>query len=142
MFPSLSPDRTAECVRNQVEKSTITWDNIDVKTLTLYIKLNEGMVKNKNILNSIRRYLPIRKPKSNRGKKPTISSKNQSNKWIWPNLMIGRGALNRLMGVGLGIVLKFIFENFVYTFGGRYYLQKKGAPTGNRISMCASTLTM
>ena len=46
------------------------------------------------------------------------------------------------MGVALGIVLKFIFENFVYTFGGKYYLQKKGAPTGNRISMCGATLTM
>ena len=100
------------------------------------------MVKNKKILNSIRRYLPVRKARSNRGKKPTISSKNQSEKWIWPTLTIGRGTLKRLMGVALGIVLKFIFENFVYTFGGKYYLQKKGAPTGNRISMCGATLTM
>ena len=82
MFPSLSPDRTAEAIRCQVEKSLIIWENIDQKTLTLYIRLNEDMVKNKKILKSIRRYLPVRKPRSNRGKKPTILSKNQSEKWI------------------------------------------------------------
>ena len=46
------------------------------------------------------------------------------------------------MGVALGIVVKFIFENFVYTFGGKYFLQKRGAPIGNRISMCGAQLTM
>ena len=133
MFPSLTPDRTADAIRSQVEKSKITWENIDMKTLMLYIKLNEDKVKNTKILNSIKRYLPIRKPRSNRGKKPTISSKKQSEKWIWPSLSIGRNTLKRLMGVALGIVVKFIFENFVYTFGGKYFLQKRGAPIGNRI---------
>ena len=46
------------------------------------------------------------------------------------------------MGVALGIVVKFIFENFVYTFGGKYFLQKRGAPIGNRISMCGAQITM
>ena len=46
------------------------------------------------------------------------------------------------MGVGLGIAVKFVFENFVYTFGGKYFLQLSGAPIGNRISMCAGNLTM
>ena len=142
MFPSLTPDRTADAIRSQVEKSKISWENIDVKTLMLYIKLNENMVKNIKVLNSIKRYLPVRRPRSNRGKKPTISSKNQNEKWIWPNLCIGRATLKRLMGVALGIVVKFIFENFVYTFGGRYFLQKKGAPIGNRISMCGAQITM
>ena len=143
MFPSLSPDRTADSVRSQVEKSSISWENIDVKTLVLYIKLNEDQISNKKILNSIRRYLPVRKQKSKRGRKPSISSKGQSDKWLWPNLNnLSRQILKRLLGIGLGVAVKFIFENFVYTFAGRYFLQKSGAPIGNRISMCASTLVM
>ena len=142
MFPNLTSDRTADAIRAQVEKSRIAWDNIDVKTLMLYIKLNEDKVKNQKILNSIKRYLPIRKQRSKRGRKPTISSKKQSEKWLWPSLEASRGTLKRLLGVGLGIVVKFIFENFVYTFGGRYYLQKKGAPIGNRVSMCGAQITM
>jgi len=126
----------------QVEKSKISWQNIDVKALTLYIKLNETKIKNKNVLKSIKRFLPIRKPKSNRGRKPTIASKNQVDKWIWPSLNISNIVLKRLMGVGLGLAVKFIFENFVYTFGGKYFLQCKGAPIGNRISMCAANLSM
>ena len=143
MFPSLTPDRKAESIRSQVEKSSISWENIDVKTLVLYIKLNVDQISNKKVLSSIRRYLPIRRAKSRRGKKPTISSKDQLEKWIWPNLAnISRQVLKRLLGVGLGLAVKFIFQNFVYTFAGRYFLQKNGAPIGNRISMCASTLVM
>ena len=63
-------------------------------------------------------------------------------KWIWPTLNISNRVLKRLIGIGLGLVVKFIFENFVYTFGGKYFLQLKGAPIGNRISMCAGNLTM
>ena len=77
MFPSLEPNMTAEAIRAQIEKSRVSWDNIDIKTLMLYIKLNEEKVPNSKVLNSIKRFLPIRKPKSRRGKKPTIASKKQ-----------------------------------------------------------------
>ena len=50
--------------------------------------------------------------------------------------------LKRLHGIALGVAVKFILENFVYTFVGKYFLKMKGAPTGNRISMCLATLEM
>ena len=46
------------------------------------------------------------------------------------------------MGIGIGIAIKCLFENFVYTFGGKYFLQQKGAPIGARVTMCVSRIVM
>ena len=142
LFPSLSPDKCAECIRKQVEGSRIKWENIDTKELLMYIKLNEDSYKNKMVLNKIRKYLPIRKQRCNRGRKPSVASKKQEDKWTWPNRLIDNKTLKTLLGIGLGMAVKFLFENFVYTFGGKYFLQKKGAPIGARITMCVSRIVM
>ena len=142
LFPSLSPDNSAECIRKQVELSNIKWENIDTKELLMYMKLNEDMYKNRKVIDSIRKYLPVRKYQCRRGRKPTIASKNQGSKWVWPKQVINNSILKKLMGIGLGIAVKFLFENFIYTFGGKYFLQKKGAPIGARITMCVSHIVM
>ena len=142
LFPSLSPDNSAECIRKQVVVSNLKWENINIEKLLLYIKLNEDMYKNKTILNSIRKYLPRRKFECRRGRKPSIASKKQGSKWVWPKQTITNGILKRLMGIGLGIAVKCLFENFVYTFGGKYFLQQKGAPIGARVTMCVSRIVM
>ena len=57
LFPSLSAEMTGKCVRNQFAKSTIKWENVDWKLVTLYVKLNEKYWKG-NELSEIRKYLP------------------------------------------------------------------------------------
>ena len=49
LFPSLSAEKTGRAVRSQFEKSDITWQNIDWKLLTLYVKLNENYWKESEI---------------------------------------------------------------------------------------------
>ena len=41
LFPSLSAERTSMAVRKQIEKSKISWQNVNWHLVTLYIKLNE-----------------------------------------------------------------------------------------------------
>jgi len=65
LFPSLSAGNTAKCVRNQIEKSTIEWKNIDTKWLTLYIKLNENNVDTED-MEAIKQFLPHRISKMGR----------------------------------------------------------------------------
>ena len=96
-----------------MEQSNIKWEKIDTNELLLYIKLNEGVYKNKKIMNTVRKYLPIRKFECRRGRKPSIASKKQSSKWVWPKQTITNGILKRLMGIGIGIAVKCLFENFV-----------------------------
>ena len=57
--------------------------------------------------------LRIRKLECKRGRKPSIASKKQGSKWVWPKQIITNGILKRLMGIGLGIAVKCLFENFV-----------------------------
>ena len=40
LFPSLSAEKTGEALRKQVEKSSIIWEDIDDKWLSLYVRLN------------------------------------------------------------------------------------------------------
>ena len=40
LFPSLSAEITAKCVRRQAEKCSIRWSNIDDEWLRLYIHVN------------------------------------------------------------------------------------------------------
>ena len=35
-----------------------------------------------------------------------------------------------------------LFENFMFSFGGKNYLQAKGGPIGARVTMCAARLVM
>ena len=48
----------------------------------------------------------------------------------------------RLLGAVLEIGVRAAFENSVYQFGGRYYHQQKGSPTGRRLTMAAARVIM
>ena len=55
LFPSLSAHRTAKCVREQVRKSCIKWENVDPMWVCLYIHLNENLCSD---LSTIKHLLP------------------------------------------------------------------------------------
>ena len=38
--------------------------------------------------------------------------------------------------------MRFFFENFVYTFGNKTFLQSTGGPIGARLTMCIARLVM
>ena len=46
------------------------------------------------------------------------------------------------MAVMLEISVAFFFDNFVYMFGGRNYVQSSGGPIGEHITMFISRLVM
>ena len=46
------------------------------------------------------------------------------------------------MAIMLEISVSFFFDNFIYTFGGKEYLQCSGGPIGARLTMCISRLMM
>ena len=51
-------------------------ENIDTKELLMYIKLSDDMYKNRKVVDSIRKYLPVRIYQCRGGRNPTIASKN------------------------------------------------------------------
>ena len=48
----------------------------------------------------------------------------------------------KLMAAVLEISVKTLWSNSLYQFGGRYFQQLSGGPTGSRATMCASRIVM
>ena len=155
LFPSLTKRRTAEAIYNQAEKSKIAWSNIDEKWLTLYIHLNQNLSSH---IGEVSHLLPKKRPHK-RGREPGMSSfvcmqrfiedeyeisggKIIKNSWVWPETKPTKKDICTLMAIMLEISVSFFFDNFIYTFGGKEYLQCSGGPIGARLTMCISRLMM
>mgnify|MGYP001264527310 CR=1 FL=1 len=63
-------------------------------------------------------------------------------KWVFPDIEPTALEQKRLLGAVLEIGVRAAFENSVYQFGGRYYHQQKGSPTGRRLTMAAARVIM
>jgi len=59
LFPSLSAKMTGRCVRKQFAKTSVDWQNVDWRLVTLYVKLHEMYWKGDE-LSAVRKYLPER----------------------------------------------------------------------------------
>ena len=71
-----------------------------------------------------------------------VNGKIVKNSWVWPDRKPNKEELKTLMAIMLEISVSFFFDNFVYTFGGKEFLQCGGGPIGARLTMCMSRLTM
>ena len=47
-----------------------------------------------------------------------------------------------LFATALEIVVRFLFSNHLYQFGGQTFLQSKGGPIGMRLTMCVARIVM
>ena len=63
-------------------------------------------------------------------------------KWIFPDRDLTEPEKRRLMAGVLEVAVRACWENSVYQFGGRYFHQKKGGPTGASATMSASRVVM
>ena len=148
LFPSLSADKTSKLVREQAEKINMEWENLDEDWLKLYIHLNRDIARD---IKDIEHLLPARR-KGRRGveagmgsteaKEREIRGNSKESNWTWPNNKAIKGEVKKLAAIALEIVIKFFFENFVYTFGGEFYKQDYGGPIGARLTMAVSRLVM
>ena len=148
LFPSLSAENTSKIVREQAEKIDMEWENIDEDWVKLYIHLNRGLASD---ISEIEHLLPYRR-KGRRGveagmgsmeaKEREIRGNQKESNWTWPCNKATKREIKKLVAIALEIVIKFFFENFIYTFGGEYYMQGFGGPIGARLTMAVSRLVM
>ena len=47
-----------------------------------------------------------------------------------------------MFALAVEVAIVTVFKNYLYTFGGRTFRQKSGAPTGNRLTMCCARVQM
>ena len=145
LFPSLQSVRTGQIARNQVEKSEIIIEGADYMEMCRYAVVNRDKITGE--LGSLERLLPRRRKsgwKVPGMQNPEIKgkAKNTQITWVFPDATPTELEKRRLHGIVVEIVIRTLFENFVYTFGGKNYLQLEGGPIGCRITMAVSRLVM
>ena len=145
LFPSMTSANTGRIIRRQISKSGMKIDGIDYKHVLLYIMLNKNMTGD---LGSLVRLLPWRRGVT--GTAPGMKNKNLNSKnyddilktWEFPDRYPTDGEKRELLARMGEIGLRAIFENFMYTFTGKNYLQMSGGPIGARVTMAAARLVM
>ena len=88
-----------------------------------------------------RRKVGGRKP-GMRNKEITGKKKGTEITWVFPRREATEKQLGKLIARTVEIGLRTVWENFVYSFGGKFYLQAQGGPIGARITMAASRIVM
>ena len=66
LYPSLEKHETARRIRRFIEKSDVTFEDIDITEALVYLKLNEDTLKKQGSLEQIKGFLPT--PKNGRKK--------------------------------------------------------------------------
>ena len=149
LFPSLDPRETGDVVRRMIEDSSLEFEGVDLEEALLYVKLN---LEHASDTEDIMEFLPARSRRG--GEDPTILSPQvkgnkkmrdfKEGKSLWtPKTLPSCSRLRKkIMATVTQIGVTVLFKNFIYSFGGRLYLQQKGGPIGARVTMCAATLVM
>ena len=143
LFPSLESQNTGRIIRNAVLKSDLEVMGFSWQQAARYIALNRQYTDQ---LGPLEHLLPVTrsggtKTMKNRG----VNSKSERihDEWIFqPNVTPTESLSRELLARVAEIGLRTIFENFCYQFGGISYIQKKGGPIGNRVTMAASNANM
>merc|ERR1711954_33642 len=66
LYPSLEKHETARRIRRFIEKSEVTFEDIDITDALVYLKLNEDTLEKQGSLEQIKEFLPT--PKNGRKK--------------------------------------------------------------------------
>jgi hypothetical protein len=115
------------------------------KMITLYVRVNRDLTGD---LKGLLRLLPWRRKSGGTApgmKNAGINSKNEDavdTQWVFPDTvptdMEKRELLARMAEIGV----RAIWRHFVYTFGGKLYLQRSGGPIGARVTMAVARIVM
>ena len=146
MFPSLSARNSSRIVRKVFIDSKLELEGVDYKSAAMYVRY--GMEDHEIRALGLTRVVPRRR--YTRGRAPGICSKqamsgdadSDGDKWIFPDIELTDHEKRVLIGACLEIGVRTSFENSVYQFAGRYYLQSSGGGTGARVTMCSARIIM
>ena len=142
LFQSMSSHNTARVVRDVFLESRLEVRGINYTSAAMYVRYGYTDIEIRAA--GLERIVPVRK--FTRGRAPGITSaeakhaeaERAKDKWVFPDLEPTELEKRKLMAAVLEIGVRAAWENSVYQFGGKYYLQQKGGPTGARVTMAAS----
>ena len=145
LFPSMLSENTGKIVRYEVEESEIETEGFDFKEVSRYVFINRRLTGD---LGQLWRLLPRRRKTGGRCE-PGMKNKEVKGRdagteesWIFPDTVPTALEERQLVARMAEIGVRTVFENFIYTFAGKMYIQQKGGPIGARVTMCLARIGM
>ena len=144
LFGSMSARQTAKVVRDAYIGSELKVEGVDYESAAMYVRYGYSDAEIR--AQKLTRVVPVRR--YTRGRAPGVTSAEslhadhtrQEEKWVFPKVEYTETERRHLIGAVLEIAVRTVWENSCYSFGGRYYHQQQGGPTGRRITMAAARI--
>ena len=139
LYPSLVDTQVAEIVFRAVMETDVKIEGVSYQEGVRYIALNSTAKDCRT--GELRRVLPWRRHVN--GTRPGITGEGpmgaevgDQEQWVFPKVELTDREKRLIIATVMKIAVLVLFKSHVYTFGGKFYLQKHGGPIGLR-STCA-----
>ena len=139
LYPSLEDTKVADTIFRAIMETEVGFDGIDFQEGVRYIALNSTAKECR--LGELRRVLPRRRHVN--GTRPGVTGEGplgpdcgDQEQWVFPTVELTKREKRLIIATVMKIAVLVLFRSHVYTFGGKFFLQKRGGPIGLR-STCA-----
>ena len=140
LYPSLEDVQVAEIVFKAVLESKVEFEGVDYQEGARYIALNSSEQECRT--GPLRRVLPRRRFVA--GSRPGVTGAGplgpepgDQEQWVFKErIRLTKVEKRLIVATVLKMAVMMLFRSHVYSFGGKYFLQKAGGPIGLR-STCA-----
>ena len=148
LFPNLEVEETVSLIREELMESEVTFDDIDNDELLKYLAMNctEEQVEMEGLTDIVpsRKYVYGRRPgiTSEEALAPKQETDEKS-KWTFTGKREPtKQEQKKALSLALSIAIRASFQNYVYTFGGKRFIQLFGGPIGSRLTMACARIVM
>ena len=126
-------------------KTKIDFDNVDYGEGVKYIAMNSTEEECRT--SDLRRVLPRRRGKTGTrpgvtGEDPLGRERGGQDQWIMPRVKLTDLEKRKIVATVIRIGVVTMFNTHLYTFAGKYFLQKQGGPIGLRSTCAVARITM
>ena len=147
LYPSLEKHETAKKIRHFIEKSDVTFEDINISEALVYLKLNKQTLKHQGSYDKVAGFLPtLKNGKEKHMTHPTVkgphtakelkkldeestdNTKNNRNPWILKEEPEDPQIIREIIGRAMEVNSISLFGNFAFEFGGTIYHQQIGGP--------------
>ena len=145
LYPNLDIEECGRIVEEEMMRSRINWEDLDYLEGCRMIALNRSAAYCRN--HSLHRVLPVRRKRTGcrpgvTGKGPLGKERGDQEQWRFPRATLTGEEKKMIMAEVVKISTEIMFENHLYTFGGKVFRQKRGGPIGLRGTCAIARLCM
>ena len=145
LYPNLDVEECGRIVEEEIMRTKITWEDLDYLEGCRMIALNRSAAYCRR--HPLHRVLPVRRRKTGcrpgvTGNGPLGKERGDQEQWRFPLVTLTGEEKKMIIAEVVKIATEVMFENHLYTFGGRVYRQGRGGPIGLRGTCAIARLVM